>query len=102
MPSQDEHKFNGLHMSVNSYGERQTQQQYQRYLHNKKLFKQCSTLRSYNKWSPIEHGATLVWRDVCIYAMKNNVSKKNNFKRIINGATGAIKPGTLLALMGAR
>lgn len=60
-------------------------------------------VRSYSKWSPAQQGATLVWRDVCIYAT-NDRKKKNlgELKRIINNSTGAIQPGTLMALMGSR
>lgn len=55
-----------------------------------------SQLRSYNKWSPTEQGATLVWRDICVYSTKNS-----NLKRIINNVSGAVQPGTLVALMGS-
>jgi ABC-type glutathione transport system ATPase component len=54
------------------------------------------SLRSYNKWSPTEHGVTLAWRDVSIYAAKS--AKK--IKRIINNSTGALTSGSLVALMG--
>ena len=53
------------------------------------------SLRSYNKWSPTEHGVTLAWRDVSIYAAKN----RNKIKRIINNSTGALTSGTLVALV---
>lgn len=87
-------------------------------------------MRSYGKWCPSQQGATLVWRDVCVYATNvpkantvattnDTVPKKSVFgnrikgirgmtknvlqlKRIINNATGAIRPGTLMALMGSR
>lgn len=55
------------------------------------------SLRSYNKWSPTEHGVTLAWRDVSIYASKG----PKKIKRIINNATGAITSGSLVALMGS-
>lgn len=55
------------------------------------------SLRSYNKWSPTEHGVTLAWRDVSIYAQKNS----RKIKRIINNSTGAITSGSLVALMGS-
>lgn len=55
------------------------------------------SLRSYNKWSPTEHGVTLAWRDVSIYAAKS----KKKIKRIINNSTGALTSGTLVALMGS-
>lgn len=58
---------------------------------------EMSCLRSYNKWCPETHGATLVWRDVCVYANQGN----KNLKRIINGATGAVQPGSVVALMGS-
>lgn len=56
-------------------------------------------LRSYSKWSPTEQGATLVWRDLCVYT---NVGSARGMKRIINNSTGAVQPGSLMALMGAR
>lgn len=55
------------------------------------------SLRSYNKWSPTEHGITLAWRDVSIYAAKST----KRIKRIINNASGAITSGSLVALMGS-
>jgi len=64
---------------------------------------ECSLpLRSYSKWSPKEQGATLVWRDLCVYTNPGSSSKMQNMKRIINNSTGAIQPGNLMALMGAR
>lgn len=57
-------------------------------------------LRSYSKWSPTEQGATLVWRDLCVYT--NVGGSGQRMKRIINNSTGAIQPGTLMALMGSR
>lgn len=59
-------------------------------------------VRSYNKWAPSEHGSTLVWRDLCVYAKCPQKENKSGLKRIINNATGAIQPGTLMALMGSR
>lgn len=55
--------------------------------------------RSYSKWSPTEQGATLVWRDVCVYAQQTG--HQQNIKRIINNVSGAVTPGTLVALMGS-
>lgn len=62
-----------------------------------KHFSRSISLRSYNKWSPIEHGITLAWRDVSIYAAKST----KRIKRIINNASGAITSGSLVALMGS-
>lgn len=62
-----------------------------------KYISRSISLRSYNKWSPTEHGVTLAWRDVSIYAAKN----RKSIKRIINNATGAITSGSLVALMGS-
>lgn len=61
-------------------------------------------LRSYNKWSPSEQGATLVWRDLCVYTAGERGSSPSlhNMKRIINNSTGAVQPGNLMALMGSR
>ncbi|XP_019559775.3 protein scarlet [Aedes albopictus] len=63
-----------------------------------------STLRSYNKWSPTEQGATLVWRDLCVYATGKQAGGSGDggpIKRIINNVSGAVTPGTLIALMGS-
>lgn len=62
-------------------------------------------LRSYSRWAPAKQGATLVWRDVCVYTSASqgpNSNRMSNLKRIINNSTGAIQPGTLMAVMGAR
>ncbi|XP_055378910.1 protein scarlet [Condylostylus longicornis] len=58
-------------------------------------------VRSYNKWSPSEQGATIVWRDLCVYSTGHNQSDLRDLKRIINNSTGAIQPGSLMALMGS-
>ncbi|XP_053664764.1 protein scarlet [Anopheles marshallii] len=69
-----------------------------------------SSLRSYSKWSPTEQGATLVWRDLCVYATASSPNGEHNgvsgshrptIKRIINNVSGAVTPGTLIALMGS-
>ena len=66
----------------------------------------CSMrMRSYSRWAPSKQGATLVWRDVCVYATGDEdgrASSGQNLKRIINNSSGAIQPGTLMALMGSR
>lgn len=61
----------------------------------------CLPLRSYSKWSPTEQGATVVWRDLCVYATGGSMNAKN-LKRIINNSSGAVQPGSLMALMGSR
>uniref|UniRef100_A0A0A1WMB2 Protein scarlet n=1 Tax=Zeugodacus cucurbitae TaxID=28588 RepID=A0A0A1WMB2_ZEUCU len=64
-------------------------------------------LRSYSKWSPTEQGATLVWRDLCVYTTgdRNGAAggggSLHQMKRIINNSTGAVQPGNLMALMGS-
>lgn len=83
---------------------------------------QKNLLRSYRKWSPSEQGATLVWRDVCVYSTGNashkdessrtcyslfwggdlKINGERRMKRLINNSTGAVQPGTLMAIMGAR
>lgn len=62
-----------------------------------KGFSGSISLRSYNKWSPMEHGVTLAWRDVSIYATRG----PKKIKRIINNSSGAITSGNLVALIGA-
>lgn len=58
-------------------------------------------LRGYSKWAPSD-GCTLVWRDVSVYANLDRSSNNCRLKRIINNSSGAIQPGTLMALMGSR
>lgn len=58
-------------------------------------------LRGYTKWAP-SHGCTLVWRDVSVYANSDRSASNSRLKRIINNSSGAIQPGTLMALMGSR
>lgn len=62
-----------------------------------------STLRSYSKWAPTEQGATLVWRDLCVYASGKGCGPggRKSIKRIIGNVSGAVTPGTLIALMGS-
>jgi ATP-binding cassette, subfamily G (WHITE), eye pigment precursor transporter len=62
-----------------------------------KTFSRSISLRSYNKWSPLEHGVTLAWRDVSVYASKG----PKKIKRLINNCSGAITSGSLVALIGA-
>jgi ABC-type multidrug transport system ATPase subunit len=45
----------------------------------------------------MEHGVTLAWRDVSIYATRG----PKKIKRIINNCSGAITSGSLVALIGA-
>ncbi|XP_066247718.1 protein scarlet [Euwallacea similis] len=56
--------------------------------------------RSYSKWSPMEEGVTLAWNDLSVSA-RTKVNGKQVHKRIINSVTGALKAGSLAALMGA-
>jgi len=57
-------------------------------------------------WEPRTDGITLSWSDLSVYA--NTVSRSffgsgtKTHKRIINNATGVVKAGTLVALMGPR
>lgn len=60
-------------------------------------------LRGRNSWLSNKQGATLVWRDVCVYATTQSTkATSKNLRRIINNASGAIQPGTLMAVMGSR
>ncbi|KAF7270965.1 hypothetical protein GWI33_016097 [Rhynchophorus ferrugineus] len=56
--------------------------------------------RSYSRWSPLEEGVTLAWNDLTV-SVKVPVNRKVVFKQIINNVTGALKPGSLAAIMGA-
>ncbi|EFA09850.1 Protein scarlet-like Protein [Tribolium castaneum] len=57
-------------------------------------------IRTYSQWSPMEEGVTLAWNDVSVY-IQTKKNGKTTCKRIINGVTGAVKAGSLVALMGA-
>ncbi|XP_054287861.1 protein scarlet [Macrosteles quadrilineatus] len=50
-------------------------------------------------------GLTLTWRDLSVYAKVRTEkwfnSASTEYKRIINNVSGAVRPGTLVALMGA-
>lgn len=60
-------------------------------------------LRGRNSWLSNKQGATLVWRDVCVYAtIQSSKATSKNLRRIINNASGAIQPGTLMAVIGSR
>lgn len=60
-------------------------------------------MRGRNTWISSKQGATLVWRDVCVYATSGgSKATSKNLRRIINNSTGAIQPGTLMAVMGSR
>ncbi|KAH1009593.1 hypothetical protein HUJ04_001925 [Dendroctonus ponderosae] len=56
--------------------------------------------RSYSKWSPMEEGVTLAWSDLTVHA-RTKIKGKLIYKRIINSVTGALKSGSLAAIMGA-
>lgn len=57
-------------------------------------------------WEPTADGITLTWSDVSVYAVPVNRDffsrGPTNYKRIINNVTGAVRAGTLVALMGPR
>ncbi|KAL3270058.1 hypothetical protein HHI36_009116 [Cryptolaemus montrouzieri] len=56
--------------------------------------------RSYTRWSPAEEGVTLSWDDLNVYT-RSKENGKFKYKRIVNGVTGAVKAGSLVALIGA-
>nr|NP_001403484.1 protein scarlet [Nicrophorus vespilloides] len=56
--------------------------------------------RSYDRWSPHEEGATIAWRDLNVF-VRDRKGDPVSIKTIISGVTGAIKPGSLVALMGS-
>ncbi|KAF4532327.1 hypothetical protein B566_EDAN003630 [Ephemera danica] len=66
-----------------------------------------ATLRGYGQWSPEVEGVTLTWHDLSVYAPSNNEGgffRRNRgkpYKRLLNSVSGAVKPGSLVALMGA-
>lgn len=61
--------------------------------------------RGYGQRDPSEDGVTLTWRDVSVYTVvKENLGfcrrAKPTHKRIINDVTGAVKSGSLVAMIG--
>ncbi|KAG5892103.1 hypothetical protein JTB14_008072 [Gonioctena quinquepunctata] len=56
--------------------------------------------RTYSRWSPTEEGVTLAWDHLSVSAEIEKSGKKVH-KRIINSVTGAVKAGSLVALMGS-
>ncbi|XP_069956323.1 protein scarlet-like [Cherax quadricarinatus] len=62
--------------------------------------------RRYGTWRSVEEGITLTWRDINVYVPQKKTWYKRNlkhkpFKRVLNNVSGAVQPGTLVALMGA-
>ncbi|KAK4320584.1 hypothetical protein Pmani_008588 [Petrolisthes manimaculis] len=60
----------------------------------------------YGTWRHNDEGVTITWRDLSVYVpQKKGWLKKNNhrrpFKRVLNNVSGAVRPGSLVALMGA-
>lgn len=59
-----------------------------------------------NSWQSKDDGITVTWRDLSIYATIPNrgffTKKAPIHKRIVNSVTGAVKAGSLVALMGPR
>ncbi|XP_064099216.1 protein scarlet-like isoform X1 [Macrobrachium nipponense] len=60
----------------------------------------------YGTWKPIEEGITLTWRDLNVYVPQKKAWYKKSkghkpFKRVLNSVSGAVRPGSLVALMGA-
>ncbi|XP_028131579.2 protein scarlet isoform X1 [Diabrotica virgifera virgifera] len=56
--------------------------------------------RTYSRWSPIEEGVTLVWENLSVYSSTTKNGQMQH-KQIINGVTGAVKAGSLVAIMGS-
>lgn len=80
-----------LTMSINEDSPRDSNSE------DSKLISRSISLRSYNKWSPVEHGVTMAWRDVNVYASKG----PKKIKRLLNNCSGAITSGSLVAIIGA-
>ncbi|XP_071536111.1 protein scarlet-like isoform X2 [Panulirus ornatus] len=60
----------------------------------------------YGTWKPIAEGITLTWRDLSVYVPQKKPLFKYGrtqkpFKRVLNSVSGAVRPGSLVALMGA-
>lgn len=56
-----------------------------------------------NNGVPKNRGAEVVWRNLSVYAKAVRGGRgADSMKNIITNASGCIKPGTLMAVMGAR
>ncbi|KAG0712294.1 Protein scarlet [Chionoecetes opilio] len=60
----------------------------------------------YGTWKPVEDGITLTWRDLSVYVPQRKTWYKSShnhkpFKMVLNSVSGAVRPGSLVALMGA-
>ncbi|CAB3363689.1 Hypothetical predicted protein [Cloeon dipterum] len=67
---------------------------------------EMSSLRGYGKWAPDVEGVTLTWHDLSVYVpaeKEGGLFRKQSkpHKRLLNSVSGAVKPGTLVALMGS-
>ncbi|KAL7640652.1 UNVERIFIED_CONTAM: hypothetical protein RMT77_008927 [Armadillidium vulgare] len=61
---------------------------------------------SYGAVRKVDEGITLTWRDLSVYVPQKKPWWKNNynhkpFKRVLNNVSGAVLPGTLVAMMGS-
>nr|WOD55113.1 ABCG transpoter Scarlet2 [Hymenopus coronatus] len=56
-------------------------------------------------WDPIRDGVTLIWQELTVYVKQTNddgfFQKSNSYNRIINNVSGVVRPGSLVAIMGA-
>ncbi|KAK8401171.1 hypothetical protein O3P69_002735 [Scylla paramamosain] len=60
----------------------------------------------YGTWKPVEDGITLTWRDLSVYVPQKKTWYKSSslhkpYKLVLNSVSGAVRPGSLVALMGA-
>ncbi|XP_064110769.1 protein scarlet-like isoform X3 [Macrobrachium nipponense] len=60
----------------------------------------------YGTWTSGKEGITLTWKDLSVYVpQKTAWFRKGNdqrpFKRVLNNVSGAVRPGSLVALMGS-
>nr|XP_045624412.1 protein scarlet-like [Procambarus clarkii] len=60
----------------------------------------------YGTWKCVDEGLTLTWRDLSVYIPQKKTwfrssAKNKAFKRVLNNVSGAVRPGSLVALMGA-
>ncbi|XP_050716453.1 protein scarlet-like [Eriocheir sinensis] len=60
----------------------------------------------YGTWKSVEDGITLTWRDMSVYVPQKKTWYKASgghkpFKLVLNSVSGAVRPGSLVALMGA-
>lgn len=74
---------------------------------SKKGHSSSGRLYGYGTWGRQQEGITLTWQELSVYVpqktgwFQNDMSQHRPFKRVLSNVSGAVRPGSLVALMGA-